>query len=319
VKTIWHLLHHEFITDKTRRKAYFCYYGYMNYSELITSINKTFVKQDEYLFDKHVPEFIKEGKFLGDYFNQIAVEPLGDKPPRFYHTFSPFDVISNKAPDHAVVFENGKLLLDTDFGEYTAMRTAAMSAVILKALNYETLQDKKVLLFGSGRIATQSVNILVSELALKSIDIITRSGDLSAIRAKTGHVVINEGSIDDIGRYDVIICHTQAASPVILKEQLKDIKKGAVLASFISSTEHGEFPDEIYDSSKANIITDWQQTLQGAKDLKRAVDSHLLDEVDLIYIKDLLTNSRIDENKQYSVYRSTGTPIQNLAILKLLV
>lgn len=291
----------------------------MNYSKLIASLNQTFVNQDEYFFDKHVPEFTKEGKFLGDYFNQLAVEPLGDKPPRFYHTFSPFDAISNKAPHRAVVFEAGELILDIDFDEYVAMRTAAMSTVVLKALGCETLQDKKILLFGSGRIATQSVKILASELGLSTVDIISKSGDLSGIRAKIDNVAINDGSTDDIGQYDVIICHTQAASPVISNEQLKSIKKGAVLASFISSTEHGEFPDEVYDSSKANIITDWQQTLLGAKDLKRAVDSHLLEEQDLIYVKDLLSSKKIDQNKQYTVYRSTGTPIQNLAVLKLLV
>jgi ornithine cyclodeaminase/alanine dehydrogenase-like protein (mu-crystallin family) len=297
----------------------FCYDDDMNYTELITMLSQTFVNQDEYFFDKHVPEFNEEGKFLGDYFNQLAVEPLGDKPPRFYHTFSPFDVISNKAPHRAVIFEAGELLLDIDFDEYVSMRTAAMSTVVLKALGYETLQDKKVLLFGSGRIATQSVKILASELGLAAVDIISRSGDLTGIRAKIDNVAINDGSIDDIGQYDVIICHTQAASPVISKEQLKNIKKGAVLASFISSTEHGEFPDDVYNNSKANIITDWQQTLLGAKDLRRSVDSHLLEEKDLIYVKDLLSGKKIDQNKQYTVYRSTGTPIQNLAVLKLLV
>jgi ornithine cyclodeaminase/alanine dehydrogenase-like protein (mu-crystallin family) len=288
----------------------------MNYSELITSLSQTFINQDEYLFDKHVPEFNKEGKFLGDYFSQIAVEPLGDKPPRFYHTFSPFDVVSNKSPQRAVVFENGELLLNIDFEEYVSMRTAAMSTVVLKALGYETLQGKKVLLFGSGRIATQSVKMLTSELGLETVDVINRSGDLTNIRAKIDNVVVSSGSIDDIGQYDVIICHTQAANPVIPKEQLKNIKKGAVLASFISSTEHGEFPDEIYNRSKANIIADWQQTLLGAKDLKRAADSQLVDEEDLIYVKDLLSNMKIDQNKQYTVYRSTGTPIQNLAVFE---
>jgi ornithine cyclodeaminase/alanine dehydrogenase-like protein (mu-crystallin family) len=291
----------------------------MNYSKLIASLNRTFVNQDEYFFDKHVPEFSKEGKLLGDYFNQLAVEPLGDKPPRFYHTFSPFDVISNKAPHQAVVFEDGKLLLNIDFDEYVAMRTAAMSTVVLKALGYKTLQGKKILLFGSGRIATLSVKILASELGLEAVDIITRSGDLSGIREKTDNIVINDGSVDNIGQYDVIICHTQASSSVISKEQLKNIKKGAVLASFISSAEHGEFPDEVYGNSRANIIADWQQTLLGAKDLKRAVDSRLAEEKDLIYVKDLLSDIKIDQNKQYTIYRSTGTPIQNLAVLKLLV
>ena len=291
----------------------------MDYSKLLTSIKQTFIDQDNYFFDKHVPEFTKDGKFLGDYFNNLAFEPRGDDPPRFYHTFSPFDVISNKAPHHAVVFESGEILLNIEFDEYVSMRTAAMTTVVLKALNIDNLKDKNVLLFGSGKIARQSIKILASELGLNKLDVINRSNDLSAIKSEAEDVLINNGSIEDIGKYDVIICHTQATDPVISKEHLSSIKKGAVLASFISSTEHGEFPDEVYDSSQANIITDWQQTLLGAKDLKRAMDAHIFEEADLIFIKDLLTDKNIDREKQYTVYRSTGTPIQNLAVLKLLV
>ncbi len=95
----------------------------MEYLELLASIKQTFIDQDQFFFDKHVPEFVKDGKFLGDYFNQLAVEPQGDKPPRFYHTFSPFDVISNKAPHYAVVFEAGELLLNIEFDSYVSMRT----------------------------------------------------------------------------------------------------------------------------------------------------------------------------------------------------
>lgn len=291
----------------------------MKYSEIVSSLTKTFLNQNDYFFDKHVPEFIKDDVFLGDYFNQLAVEPRGDMPPRFYHTFSPFDVISNKAPHHAVVFENGKIVLNIDFDIYVALRTAAMSAVLLKAMGYDSLKNKNVLLFGSGRIAQQSVKILASELDMKSVDVITRSNDLSGIKAAVDNVSIENGSIDEITKYDIIICHTKTTSPVIEKKQLEKIKKGAVLLSFISSTDHGELPDEVYDSSKANVITDWQQTISGAKDLKRAVESNLLSEENLIYIKDLLSGSKINQEKQYTVYRSTGTPIQNLAVLKLIV
>lgn len=293
----------------------------MDYTKLLESIKQTFIDQDNYFFDKHVPEFTKDGKFLADYFNQLAVEPRGDNPPRFYHTFSPFDVISNKAPHHAVVFEAGEQLLNIEFDGYVSMRTAAMSAVILQALGTDSLADKRVLLFGSGKIATESVKILSSELGLKTIDIVTRSGDLSSITAATEAtgITINQGNADDITGYDVIICHTQTTEPVFKKEQLATIKQGAFLASFISSTEHGEFPDETYDSDEAHIITDWEPTLTSAKDLKRSLDDRRFSKKEVVYVKDLLTNNLIDGTKWYTVYRSTGTPIQNMAVLKLLV
>lgn len=292
----------------------------MNYTKLLQSLKQTFLNQDDYFFDKHTPEFMQDGTFLGDYFNQLAVEPQGEQPPRFYHTFSPFDVISNKAPHYAVVFEGGQQLLNIEFDQYVSMRTAAMSAVVLQALGITSLADKNVLLFGSGKIATEAVKILADTLSLTSIDVVTRSGDLTKITEATAGsgVAINSGSSENVSDYDVIICHTQTTEPVISKEQLPQIKQGAVLLSFISSTEHGEFPDEIYDQTKANIITDWEQTLTGAKDLARAKEAGLFNKP--VFIKELLESTdRIDMSKQYTVYRSTGTPIQNMAILRELL
>ena len=292
----------------------------MDYSQLLASLKQAFLNQDQYFFDRHIPEIKQDGKFLGDYFNELAVEPLGTNPPRFYHAFSPFDVISNKAPEYAVVFQAGEKLLDLEFTNYVFMRTAAMNAIVLQALRIDNLADKKVLMFGAGRIATETVKILAEVLSLDTIDIISKSGDLSKIKQATEQtgVSINAGNKDNIGQYDVIICHTQSSEPVISKEQLSSIKQGALLTSFISSTEHGEFLDEVYDQSKANIVTDWEKSLLSTKDLVRAQEAGLFDEP--IYLKELLQSAdRIDQNKQYTVYRSTGTPIQNMATMKVLL
>ena len=219
------------------------------------------------------------------------------------------------------MFEDGKRLLDIEFDKYVSMRTAAMNAVVLTALGLNSLADKKVLLFGAGKIATEAVKILASELGLTNIDIATRSGDLTNIKSatETDDISISAGNVDNIGQYDVIIAHTQTTAPLISKEQLADVKPGAVLCTFITSTEHGEFPDEVYDSTKANIITDWRQSFSGAKDLKRSLEAQLFDEYDILYVKDVLLGQEIDQSKQFTVYRSAGTPIQNLAVLKLLL
>ncbi|MBP7846395.1 MAG: hypothetical protein KA007_03060 [Candidatus Pacebacteria bacterium] len=289
----------------------------MEYSKLINKLQEVFLKQADYFFDKHVPEFIKDGNFLGDYFNQIAVEPLGEKPPRFYHTFSPFDVISNKSPHYAVVFENGEQLLNIEFDRYVSMRTAAMNAVLLKVLGINDLSKKKVLIFGSGKIATEAVKILASEFSLKEIDVISKSGDLTKLTNSIKNVSIKSGNVDNLSGYDLIICHTKTEKPLISEKNIQNIKHGAILTSFISSTEHGEFAEEIYDETRANIITDWDKTILGAKDLQRAQEKGLF--IEPMYLQDLLNKQTIDNNKQYTVYRSTGTPIQNLAVLKLLL
>ncbi len=294
----------------------------MDYAKLLDSLKQTFIHQDNFFFDKHVPEFKQDGKLLGDYFNQLAVEPRGDNPPRFYHSFSPFDVISNKAPHHAVVFEAGKVLLNIDFDDYVAMRTAAMNAILLIALGVDSLKDKRVLLFGSGRIAIEAVKVLSSRFNLSTVDVITRSGDPTKIKQATENtgVTIKPGSLDDISLYDMIICHTQSAAPVLKIEHIDQIKEGAILTSFISSTDHGELPDEIYDITKANIVTDWDKTIIGAKDMQRAESANLFSNREVMYLKGLLQmTDKVDQAKRYTVYRSTGTPIQNLAVLKELI
>lgn len=292
----------------------------IKYPQLLSSLQQTFINQDKFRFDKHVPEFEENGKFLGDYFSQLAVEPLGEKPPRFYHTFSPFDVISNKAPHRAVVFEGGELILDIDFQEYVILRTAAMNAVVLKGLGIDSLQAKRVLLFGAGHLATQTVKILTSELGLRQVDVITPSANLSKLTAAAPDgVEVRQGSLDNVSDYDVIICHTQSASPVLTEDYIAKIKPGAVITTFLTSTEHGEVADSFYASEQANIIVDWDNTIAGAKDMQRARATNLFADSDLILMKDLLSSAAVNPDKSYTVYRSTGTPIQNLAILKLLL
>lgn len=293
----------------------------MDYKQLIAAIEKTFVEQDDYLFDKYVPEFSRSGTFIGDCFIQTIVEPRGDGPPRFYHNFSPFDVISKEAPEQALVFENGKLLFNTDFTNYVVLRTAAMSTVLLRALGITSLIAKRVLLCGGGRIATEAVKILAYQLGLTDIDVITRSADLTKIKNTTAKdtITINAGSLDRLSDYDVIICHTNSTAPIMDDEHIGKIKPGAVLCSFISSTDNGEFPDGAFDAAKANIVADWDKTIIGAKDMQRAQNNGLFQEDDMMVLKDLLKGKSIDTSKQYTIYRSTGTPIQNLAILKELI
>lgn len=293
----------------------------ITYSQLVANLQQTFKHQDAFLFDKHVPEFKHDGKFLGDYFSQLAIEPQGERPPRFYHTFSPFDVISNKAPHRAVVFENGKLLLDIDFQKYVTQRTAAMNAVVLKGLGVHSLQNKQILLFGGGNIAIETVKVLASELGLQAVNVVTHSGDLTKIKNATAqyNVITTQGNLEDISNYDVIICHTNSTASVIPKGYIGKIKRGAIITTFITSTDHGEVADDFYNSKQANIIVDWDKTIAGAKDMQRARAAKLFDDADLIYINDLLHAASIDNDKQYTIYRSTGTPIQNLAVLKLLI
>lgn len=291
--------------------------------KLLENISKVFIEQDKYLFDKHVPEFIIDGKFLGDYYNLISVEPKGDKPPRFYHTLSPFDVISKKAPDRAIVFDNGELLLDMEFTDYVPLRTAAMTTLVLPKVGHESLHAKKIVIFGAGKVAQQSVRLLkLTHPELAELWCVSKSGNLEAISglADSLDVMLHHADPGNLGEFDIIICHTSADAPVLRKEAINSLKTGVFIATFISSTENGEVDDDYYNSASTNIICDWELTKTGAKDLGRAIASGAVTDNSVIMLKDLLSGtSQIDPSKQRTIYRSVGTPIQNLAVLQLLV
>lgn len=292
-------------------------------SDLLINLKSVFLDQDKYYFDKHVPEFMHNGDFLGDCYSMIMVEPKATNPPRFFHTFSPFDVISSKAPDRALVYENGNLLLDIDFAKYIAMRTGAMDTLVLQGIGAETLKNKNILYIGSGKIAHASLEVLKNHFGdVLQIDCINNSGDftdLSNVSHSLG-IVINKGDLKNIEKYDYIFCHTNTKEPILTKDLLSKIKHGAVITTTISSTEHGEVTDEYFDTKNANVICDWQQTLIEAKDINRSIENGLIQKEEVVLLKTLLSNPTIlSLTKNYTIYRSTGTPLQNLAVLQLLV
>ena len=74
-------------------------------------------------------------------------------------------------------------------------------------------------------------------------------------------------------------------------------------------------PDMVFPAT-ANIVCDWDMTLLGAKELARAIENKQVAKKDVIFLKDLLGGAKsVDTSKRYTIYRSTGTPIQNLAVL----
>lgn len=292
----------------------------LQWLELGEAIKDVFVAGDRYKLDKYVPAFSVDGKFLGDCFNYTMVEPLGDEPPIFYHVYSPYDVISQKAPQRALVFKAGELVLDTDITDYVRQRTAVMDALLLQALRVPSLG--RVLYIGSGKIARSAVQALKAYYpSLQAVDFInTRGQDEEFVTAaRAVGVTATPGSLEQLGQYDVIICHSSAKQPVLTAPLRERIKPGAIIASFVSEDFY-EVAEEYYDTSHANVIIDWDQTILEAPELERAVERKLADPDKLLRLKDVLAGTaNLDPAKAYTMYRSHGTPMQNLAVLKLLM
>ncbi len=289
--------------------------------ELLESIKQTFKDHEKYKFDKYIPEFEVEGKYAGDFYNFFIFEPRGTNPPRFYHTVSPYDPISKKSPDQALVFENGKVILNIDFTDYVKKRTGVMDSLLLNAMGVQTLSGK-VLYLGSGKVARASLSTLKECFSdLMSVDCINASGDLSEITSlgESIKVNINPGDLKKLSEYAYIFCHTNSHSPVLTNDLQAKLKPGVIITTYADAIDKGEVDDEFFDSSKANIVCDWERTLTDAKELKRAVENSKVDKEQAIFMVDLLGgNKKIDTSKGYTIYRSSGTPMQNVAVLKLL-
>lgn len=292
----------------------------MKAAQLIESIRDVFLHQPNYLMQKYVPEFYKGGELVGDYFNFITFELLQNLPPRIYHTVSPFDTVSQKAPEHALIFHDGKLELSMEFTELSAMRTGVMDALLLQTLGIEDMKQKRVIMYGTGRIARWSLRYLKEIYPdICQVDIVNSSGNADsfiefASEIEIAAVLQNKPTLE---LYDVIILHTNAESAVLSPDDVTRIKKGAIITSYRTSSKVGELAAEFFDTEKHRVIVDWEQSLL-VGELKTAQEKRLLQKNQVLSLVDVLQGNMLLDGNDFTVFRSMGTPMQDVAILKVM-
>lgn len=293
----------------------------LDLTTLAQNIEKVFLEQDKYVFEKKVTEFNINGKFAGDIINFLMFDP-STIPPTFYEVSTPFDLISKKAPQHALVYRDGKCIFQADYTEYAAMRTGIMDSVILRH-THSNLGGLKILMFGSGKTAAWAIKGL-AELTpeIKRVDYFSLNGRKEAFEAMGLEHGIElryvEGWRELLSSYDIVTCHTRTEAPFLLKEDIPSIKPGAQIHSFITSTEHGELADELYTDS-VTLVSDWPKILGYNKILMRAVENKRVTPEKIVYLKELFGGSyEQNEKAPYTIVQMGGTPIQNLAVLQML-
>ncbi len=292
----------------------------LDYKELGANIRQVYLAGDKYQLDKHVPAFKKEGEYVGDFFSLTMFELDGENPPIFYHTFSPYDVITRKSSDHAVIFRSGEIVMTTEFTPYMRQRTGVMTAVVLDGLGVKEINSKKVLYIGTGNIAQRDLAALKAYYSdLHIVSYINRTGQVDAF-AKAANdlgVKLEQANLEHIGDFDVIICHTNSKDPVLTSAMKKDIKQGAVITVF-SSENFTEVASDFFDTQDATVLIDWPKTIGESPDLHAAVGYGIADPAKIIPLESLFTNG-LQAGSHYTIYRSHGTPMQNLAALQLLL
>lgn len=286
------------------------------------SIKKVFLEQDRYVFEKKVTEFAVDGKFAGDIINFLMFDP-STTPPTFYEVSTPFDLISKKAPQHALVYRDGKCIFQTDYTEYAAMRTGLMDGLVLSHTHKNRLADMKILLFGSGKTATWAMRGLVALTPeIKRVDYVSLNGrkiEFEEIGKEAGiELRYLKNWRTELPNYDIVLCHTRADSPILTKEDIPHIKSEAQIHSYITSTEHGELADEFYTNT-INLVSDWPKILDYNKILMRVVANHQVDPDEIQYLRELFDEKYAAKaSAPYTIFQFGGTPIQNLAVLQLL-
>ena len=294
----------------------------LNYKQLGQFIKDVYLDNTRYQVNKNVPEFKKDGKYVGDFFNFTMLELDGDNPPTFYHNYSPYDIISSKTTDYAAVFRGGERILDFEFAPFMLQRTGVMTSLVLGGLGITNLSSKRVLYIGTGRIARCDVEAMKEHYPeLRRISFIDKgnnSQEFVDFAAGLG-VHADKEDIASIGDFDVIVCHTSSKEAILTAELLNDIKPGAVITTF-SSEDFTEVATEYFDTTSADIIIDWDQTVEEAPELKAAVTTGRADRGQITTLKTLFsTGLKADAPKKYTIYRTHGTPMQNLAAMKLVM
>lgn len=292
----------------------------LNFEKVYKEISYLFKNEDQFQMKKIVTEFIEDEKFKGDYYNFLIWEHR-DLFPKFYHILSPFDVISNQSPQHAMIFQNGKLLLNQDYTEYASARTGIMDAIFLKEMEIENLDKKRILIIGSGKIAKWSLYYLKEAFPeLIEIDFTNKSKNSKEFVDYSSDIKVKSNFVDspNYSDYDILIFHTNSDKTLLTKEFIDKMKPGSIITTYISSTAHGEIASEFYDSKVSNIVLDWHDNLDGEKELSNQIASKKVEKLNVL--KDLFANGKdgFDENK-ITIFRSKGTPMQNLAVLRTLL
>ncbi|GEM_PF-1781330 len=294
----------------------------LDYMELGQAIKEVFTESGNYTFDKQVPVLKVDGKYMGDFFEFVIFEPRHSEPPIIYHTYSPYDIVSGKSSQYCAIFQSAELLLHAEVSPYVSQRTGVMSSLVLKALGYQDMPDKRVLFVGTGRVARCALAAFKLYFpGVRNIDFMNSGSDAAAFTKLASGLGIEaqRGKLDEVEVYDIIICHSSAKEPVLTPELLGRLKQGAFISSF-ASEDHMELAENFYNTTEAQVIVDWEQTTSEAVELQTALDNGIAKKGDLILLRDLLRGTYSHDNaKKYTIYRSHGTPMQNLAFLQLLM
>lgn len=275
----------------------------LRYKDLAVSIKNVFLNPN-ISFDKRITKYSnKQNDYIADQIWFNAGEEVDGKPPIVYSVVTPWDSISNTAPQHAIVFQGGEVIVNTDFTHYADQRTAVMGPIVLDNV---VLGQKSILIYGCGKIARCSVTALSELHDVDSVTYTNRRGHPSKEfeeYCSGASVKASFSAEPELSKYNIVLLHTDASSPIFTKQMASKLPKPAIVACF---------KDEELDP-ELKIANDKQFQI-------RNLDSDLekLDSNNSISLQKLF-NASGGLKHDFVVYVSGGSTQQNVAVLKLLM
>ena len=288
-------------------------------SVLIDKIREQFKDIDKLKYQRTLLEFFDDqGQFLGDNVFETTFKLREDDAPLVYEVSGPYDAVSKEYATIARVFYRGELEFECDLKPGILQRTAAMVILYLDTLNQPL---GNILLVGAGKLAVHVAAYLKHfSPELKNIDyqdLDQKVGDFE-IPVKEFGLQTRYVDTPDFSVYDTIILSTTTSTCIIDNDNISTLKPGSVVVSLCTTSQSGEIAEEVYARSDINTFLDYDLTKTFTAEMKRANDLGYLDNA--ILFQDILAGqSDYDLEAKVNIVRLTGTPIQNVAVIDMML
>jgi ornithine cyclodeaminase/alanine dehydrogenase-like protein (mu-crystallin family) len=288
---------------------------------LVDNIRTQFKNLDKLKYQRSLQEFFDGDAFIGDNVFETCFKIRAGLPPLAYEVSGPYCAASNEYATIGRIYERGELVFERNIKQQIQQRTAAMVWLFLSELGHT---PKKILMVGAGKLSLEIVKYLKHFIpSLNEIDYHSRAQHLEAFEtpcAQIGVATHYQGSLE-LSSYDTIIMATNTNVCLIDESDIEAMQPGAVIASLCTTSQTGEIAGSVYARDDVNVIFDYELTRSFTADMKAADKAGYLNNVSLL--GDVLTDpepqihSQISSQKK-NIWRITGTPMQNIAVLDML-
>jgi len=204
-------------------------------------------------------------------------------------------------------------------GYLTDLRTGAGTAL---AARYLARKDSKVMtIIGGGRVATNQVEALATELDLTTVLVSSRTRAradvmIEKLKAMGGRIPADiryvESAVDAVGAADVVVAATTSEKPVVQGAWLKPGTFVASCGAYEPTSR--EVDSEVMRLSSRSVIDSRNDCLSHAGDFVIAASEGIVDMDKVPEIADLV-GGRAEGRKsadEITFYKSIGVPIQDL-------